>query len=311
MPYRINLFQVHLSCPSIRFPAIVCEGQQKAYEQAKELPKHVGSAVMEMDNKRFAVLLLWNADRFEGSTETLSTTPADAFYAYRKIIENSISRYMRDRNFFAVSNRFGIDIASPQAIYEQGSLKIWKGINCKLVQPFSGDESIYLRATHHIFTRFTSSIGEDKTLKEMSIGRSIVEYREAKSAKNPLRSGEILGSVRQTNEDDLVVLDRQGNKKLVRLKDVTLAGNPDNAKMYERRLGVPDSSGVVLQQMIHSRVITASRRRNPQVLRTRMEDVIAFLSPSVEASTLTIPLHDQRNLFLELVLDPMRLKTND
>jgi hypothetical protein len=214
----------------------------------------------------------------------------------RRLIELAVAQYGQTLGMRVSSGRFDTSVLRPAPEIHTDAFEVSCGISAKAKRPFASEPaSFYLLVNWIVRATFTKDL-TDSALRAMSVGCGVLfrPRRPIHELTPELKKfrGRFLGHVREIKGSaEAVVLCRDDALRLLPCDELVLEASPSAIREYELRTGAtsgPKSAWYRIQELAF--VFTAQGRRNPAVLKDRLNAIRNFLPTGSPTGSISLPL---------------------
>src|ERR1700721_2474172 len=226
-----------------------------------------------------------------------------------RLIEQSVSRYLVSQGMTLRKSSFQNVALRRTEGSASDLIHVYVGISYQARRPFASERNAFtLSAQWEARAIFADSLA-NPSLKSISIGLAVL-YAPRTPPPKELQEfqNHYLGHIKQIAHPTEAVVDcRDGQTRSVPFVDLTLEASPEAIRRYEQENGSAQQAMWTwrkIQQL--SRVLTKEGRRNPLVLRDRLEAIRTVLGGQ-SREQLILQLHSYANGTVTIGLAPIRL----
>ncbi len=229
------------------------------------------------------------------------------------LIENSISQYLVGTGMKVRRGQFE-NIALRQATGSPHQMiQLYVGLSFRARRPFRDDRLAFTVSFQwEASAQFKESLSSDSLLA-ICAGMPVL-YQPTRAAAGELAQFEnrFIGKVKHVPGGDTVEVQCKDNvSRQVPRRDLWLEASPATMREYERQVGGSVESASMWRRIQElSMVLTKDNRRNPAVLRNRLEAIRALLAGSDSSSRdeLVIPFFSFAQGTVTLSLSPLQVE---
>lgn len=225
-----------------------------------------------------------------------------------RLVEHTLSRHLASQGMTLRRTPFQ-NVALTRVENSPGDLiHLYSGISYQARRPFSAEKYAFTLSVQWEARAIFSDNLSNSMLRSISSGLAVLYTPKTPSHKN-LQDFEnhYLGHVKQIGPGDEAVVEcRDGQTRSVPVADLTLEASPEAIRRYEREKGTSQQAMRTwrkIQQI--SKVLTKEGRRNPLVLRDRLDAIRSMLGGR-SREQLMLPLHSYSTGTVSIGLAPMR-----
>ena len=226
------------------------------------------------------------------------------------LIEQTVSRYLESQGMTVFRTTFANFALTKIETSSNNLIHLYSGITYQARRPFATEKYAFTISAQWVARSVFAESLANAHLRSISLGLAVLytpksqPVRELEDFQN-----QYLGHVKQIgHQTDAVVDSRDGEIRSLPLVDLTLEASPEAIRRYERENRTSQQAILTwrrIQQI--SKVLTKEGRRNPLVLRDRLEAIRGVLGGR-SREQLVLPLHSYATGTVSVGLAPMRVE---
>lgn len=314
----LNSFPVEIAPTCFSLPFL-------EYANWEESTKAKRSRFAAFSSYRFDLTGLRSAENSEGSQIRLvllsgPAPPGDVKHAdidlaalpnlAANLVEQSLAFHLESRGLLLQRNSFDRVALMPMDAPSARPIQLYSGISFRARRPFSASPCGFTLSVQWVARAIFSETLLNPHLNGICRGLAVLYTPKAEvAAELKEYENHFLGHVKDLDGGDAaVVVCRDYAQRSIRLADLTLEASPEAIRRYEMRTGSQQGRAGTwrtLQQL--SKVLTKEGRRNPQVLRQRLEAIRGVLGGSAKEQ-IVLPLIGYANGTVTIGLSPLRVE---
>jgi hypothetical protein len=231
----------------------------------------------------------------------------------KRVVERSLTHYLAARGLMSRRTGFETTVMKKTPEFSQGCISIFCGISFQVRRPFEANPYSFMMSVKWEVTASFEQNLMDSTLRAIALGMPVLYKPSSATSRIPEDLQRIrnryLGRVREIrSEAEAVVYCKDDQLRRVPLADLYLEASPEVIRAYERESGMKREARSVWQKIQELNfVLNAMGRRNPSVLKDRLEVVRKFLGGGTREQ-LTIPLRYFGEGSISVGLSPLRVE---
>jgi hypothetical protein len=307
----LNSFPVEVHPSKLALPIIEFDSwEASTVERNKNYSKfrtHRYTRTEAPDQQRIRLVLLSGPDR-PIDIQTVEIDAGEVPKLAAILIENSLSAHLESQGMTIKRGKFErfalrrVEASSGQLIH------VFSGISFSARRPFRAHPYSFTLSAQWVARAIFSETLANITLQELAGGLAVLYTPKVRPSED-LRQFEnqYVGHVRQiTPPDRAEVTCRDNVRRSVPLDDLTLEASPEAIRRYEQATGSQQRPSRIwrrLQQL--SKVLTNEGRRNPSVLRDRLDAIRSVLG-GFSKEQLVLPLASYAEGTVSIGLAPIR-----
>ncbi len=308
----LNCFPVELSQTTFDVPFLDYATWEVSTRALKEDYCDYLAYRYKTDDQQIRVVFL-NGPRIPGGLEIMTVDVAQFPHFGQKVIERSVARYLTAKGLIIRRTGFETMAMRKSPEFSLGSISVFSGISFQPRRPFAKEPHRFMISVKwEVSASFNQSL-IDLTLRAIAIGMPVL-YKPVAATRNippDLRRfrNRYLGRVREIRSDtEAVIYCKDDALRRMPLADLFLEASPEAIRAYERESGLKHEARSVWQKIQElDFVLTAARRRNPSVLRERLQAIRRFLGGDAREQ-LILPLSYFRGGSISIGLSPVRVE---
>jgi hypothetical protein len=308
----LNCFPVELSPTTFDVPFIEYSAWENSTKALREDYYGYLAYRYKTDDQQIRIVLL-DGPQVPQALTLMAADVAELPSLAKKVIERSLADYMTARGLVSRRTGFETIVMKKTPDFSQGRINIFCGISFQVRRPFQANPyGFVISMKWEVTASFEQSL-IDSILRAISIGMPVLYKPTAVTSKIPqeLRRfrGRYLGRVREIRSDDEAVVSCKDDQlRRVALADLFLEASPAVIRAYERESGMKREVRSVWQKIQEFNfVLNATGRRNPSVLKDRLEAIRKFLGGGTREQ-LTLPLRYFGDGTISIGLSPMHVE---
>lgn len=308
----LNSFPAQISPTQVTLPYIEFSSWEESTEAKDNHFKDYHSWRFETDRQQIRLVLLAGPTRPPDASE-------DVFELGRfwrigtLLIENSISQYLAGTGMRVMPGHFE-NIALRQATGSPHEMiQLYTGVSFRARRPFRDDPlGFTVSFQWEARAQFEESLSSDSLLAICAGMPVLYQPRRAATGELAQFENRFIGKVKHVPGGDTVEVQCKDNvPRQVPRRDLWLEASPATMREYERQVGGSVGSTSVWRRIQElSMVLTNDNRRNPAVLRDRLDAIRAVLagSDSPSREELVIPFFSFAQGTATLSLSPLQVE---
>jgi hypothetical protein len=226
------------------------------------------------------------------------------------LIELTLSRYLASQGMTTRKTLFERSALTRIESSVGNLIHLYSGISYQARRPFLSDKYSFTITVQWVARAVFAESLLNSALRSIAIGLGVL-YTPKTSPVEGLRDFQdhYLGHVKQTAHDTEAIVEcRDGETRSIPYSDLTLEASPEAIRRYEQENGSVERPMKIwrrVQQL--SKVLTKEGRRNPLILRERLEAIRALLGGR-SREQLVLPLHSYADGTISMGLAPLRVE---
>jgi hypothetical protein len=309
----LNSFPVEVHPSKFSLPSIEFESwEASTIERNKNYSKyhtHRYTVPLSADHLRIRLVLLSGPQR-PTEIQTAEIDIGDVPKLPAILIENSLSNHLESQGMIIKKGKFErvalrrVEASSGQLIH------LYSGISFSARRPFRAHRYSFTLSAQWVARAIFSETLVNPILQGVASGLGVLYAPKARPSEDLLQyENHFLGHVRQiTPPGRAEVICRDNVRRSIPLGDLTLEGSPEALRRYEQVTGSrqqPSRTWRRLQQL--SKVLTKEGRRNPSVLRDRLDEIRGILG-GFSKEQLVLPVQGYAEGTVSIGLAPVRVE---
>lgn len=226
------------------------------------------------------------------------------------LIENSLSNHLESRGMIIKRGKFE-RLALRRVEASTGQLvHVYSGISFRARRPFRSQPNAFTLSAQWVARAVFSETLANTTIQRLAPGLGVLYTPKGRSKEELLQfQNQYVGHVRQiTPPNHAEITCRDNVRRSIPLDDLTLEASPEALRRYEQMTGSQQQPSRLwrrLQQL--SKVLTNEGRRNPSVLRDRLDSIRSVLG-GFSKEQLVLPLATYVEGTVSIGLAPIRVQ---
>jgi hypothetical protein len=306
--FPVEVYPTKLLLPSVEFKSWEASTAEKNKKYSKFLT-HRHSRALTSDQQTIRLVLLSGpAPPAEIRNEEIDI--GDEPKVARVLIENALSSHLGLQGMIIKKGRFEF-VALRRVEASTGRLiHLHSGISFSARRPFRAQPHSFVLSAQWVARAVFSETLANTTLQGIARGLGVLYVPKIPPPEDLVQyQNHFIGHVRQvTPPEHAEVICRDDVRRSIPLDDLTLEGSPEALRRYEQLTGSPQQPSRIwrrLQQL--SKVLTNEGRRNPSVLRDRLDAIRGVLG-GFSKEQLVLPLNSYVEGTVSIGLAPIRVE---
>jgi hypothetical protein len=226
------------------------------------------------------------------------------------LIEQTLSRYLASQGMIVRRTSFESLALSRVEGSASSLIHLYSGISYQARRPFVSDKYSFAVSLQWVARAVFADSLANSSLRSISLGLAVLYVPKARPIEGlEDYQNHYLGHVKQIGHLSEAVVDcRDGETRSIPLTDLTLEASPEAIRRYEQEHGSIERPMKIwrrVQQL--SKVFTKEGRRNPLILRERL-DAIRGLLGGRSREQLVLPLNSYAGGTMSMGLAPLRVE---
>jgi hypothetical protein len=308
----LNCFPVELSPVTLDLPFFDHETWEASTKELNERYARYTAHRFELNQNQIRTVL-FDGPELPQNLDLLTTDVADFPNLGKKIIKKSISSYFEMKGLKTLHSNFRTLILKKSPDFSQGMVNLFCGIAFQVQRPFQDNPYGFIVCVKWEVSVFFEKSLEEPILRNMSVGMPVIYKPNTETGRIPedLRCfrNKYLGKVREiVLQSEAVVFCKDKALRQIPLSDLFIEASPASIREYEKRLGMRHASRSLWYKIQECNfVLTPQGRRNPTVLKDRLQAIRKFLGAD-SRDILVMPLSCFQKGVVSINLSPMRVE---